>query len=259
VLTNPNNIAGTTYTWTRDNTTNLTGIAASGSGTPISGTLTNINPLQEITTFTITANANGCTTTTTAIVRVNTKPNVTVDPGEVIICQNNTAAIFTASATGSPTPTAQWQVSTDNGSSWSNVAGATSYTYTFTPGSGDNAKLYRAIFSNICGSDTTLISKLNVGKGVNIPGGNQPKNVAVCGQTVTITGKVTGGAGLVGTLTAVWQYSTDNGITWTTIPGTETTSPSGNFDMILNFPIYTYPVGTLFRFEASNNGCKNLF
>ena len=40
-ITNPNGVAGTTFSWTRDNTINLTGIAASGSGISITGTLTN--------------------------------------------------------------------------------------------------------------------------------------------------------------------------------------------------------------------------
>jgi hypothetical protein len=70
-ITNPNNVAGTTFSWTRTNTVNLTGIPASGSGSPISGTLTNITNTPQTTTFTITATASGCSSSTTVTVTVN--------------------------------------------------------------------------------------------------------------------------------------------------------------------------------------------
>ncbi|MFC2102485.1 PKD-like domain-containing protein, partial [Bacteroidota bacterium] len=71
VLTDTNNVPGTTFTWVRDNTTVLTGMPASGSGTPITGTLYSSNPsTPETTSFTITATANGCSSTTTATVTV---------------------------------------------------------------------------------------------------------------------------------------------------------------------------------------------
>ncbi|NTW32182.1 MAG: hypothetical protein HGB12_06095, partial [Bacteroidetes bacterium] len=64
-LSNPNSVPGTTtYSWTRDNTSNITGIAASGTGN-ISGTLTNTTATQQITTFTGTATSQyGCISTT---------------------------------------------------------------------------------------------------------------------------------------------------------------------------------------------------
>ncbi len=70
VLTNANGTEGTTYSWTRDNTTVLTGISASGNGN-ISGTLASLSPTTaQTTTFTITATANGCVSTGTATVTV---------------------------------------------------------------------------------------------------------------------------------------------------------------------------------------------
>jgi hypothetical protein len=80
VITNPNTVTGTIYSWTRDNTVNLTGIAASGSGSPISGTLTNNTNTTQITVFTITATAGGCSSTTTATITVNPKPSVDATP-----------------------------------------------------------------------------------------------------------------------------------------------------------------------------------
>mgnify|MGYP001310950592 FL=1 len=108
------NVSGTTYNWTRNNTTNVTGIAASGSGN-ISGTLTNTTTTQQTVTFTITPTANGCTgTAITATVIVNPTPTITcpanivrnADPG---IC----GAVVTyppATATGTPTPVITYSV-----------------------------------------------------------------------------------------------------------------------------------------------------
>lgn len=71
VLTTTNSVPGTTFSWIRDNTTLITGMAASGSGTPITGTLYSTNPQQpETTVFTITAEAAGCSSSTTASVTV---------------------------------------------------------------------------------------------------------------------------------------------------------------------------------------------
>ncbi|MBN1198735.1 MAG: hypothetical protein JXA23_05235 [Bacteroidales bacterium] len=62
---------GTTLSWVRDNTVVLTGIPSSGSSNPITGTLNSSNPqYAETTLFTITAQASGCSSTTTASVTV---------------------------------------------------------------------------------------------------------------------------------------------------------------------------------------------
>ncbi len=61
MITNTNEVDGTQFHWTRDNTTTLTGIPASGSGSPIEGVLNSTAPGQLRTTnFTITAVADGC-------------------------------------------------------------------------------------------------------------------------------------------------------------------------------------------------------
>jgi len=101
----PTNL-NTTYTWTRDNTTALTGIAGSGSGSTISGTLSSLTPGTSVTTtFTITAsNPNGCVSTS--------QVTVTVEDTEapVALCQN---LIVQLDATGNVTLTA---ADIDNGS-----------------------------------------------------------------------------------------------------------------------------------------------
>jgi phosphatidylinositol-3-phosphatase len=53
-------------------------------------------------------------------------PAMTAQPSGQAVCPSATSVTFAATASGSPTPTVQWQVSTNGGASFSNVAGATS-------------------------------------------------------------------------------------------------------------------------------------
>ncbi len=71
VLTNANGTPGTTYEWTRDNTTILTGMPVSGTGETINGTLTSLDPTNmQSTVFTITATANGCVSSSQVTITV---------------------------------------------------------------------------------------------------------------------------------------------------------------------------------------------
>ncbi|HOZ76948.1 MAG TPA: proprotein convertase P-domain-containing protein [Ferruginibacter sp.] len=92
VISNPNTVAGTSFGWTRNNTTDLTGIAASGSGSPITGTLVNNTSVQQVTTFTITATANTCASSTTATITVNPRPVMTSRATDTV-CNNSAVNI----------------------------------------------------------------------------------------------------------------------------------------------------------------------
>jgi hypothetical protein len=69
---------------------------------------------------------------------------------------------FTAIATGSPAPTEQWQVSINNGTSYSNISGATSPVYSLTASAGNNGYLYRAAFTNASGTVNSSAATLTV-------------------------------------------------------------------------------------------------
>jgi hypothetical protein len=78
----------------------------------------------------------------------------------------NTAASFTAVCNSSPTPTVQWQVSTDGGKTFSDITGnasATAQTLTLTGVTpSQNGTKYRAIFTNSLGTSITDTVKLAV-------------------------------------------------------------------------------------------------
>ncbi len=68
---------------------------------------------------------------------------------------------FNAAASGSPAPTVQWQVST-NGTTFNDIPGATSTTYTFTSTATQSGDLFRAVFSNANGTATTDVAPLTI-------------------------------------------------------------------------------------------------
>ena len=101
-------VVGTTYAWTRDNTVAVTGIAASGTGNSIAGTLTNTTALPVTVTFTIIPTANGCAgPAITATVLVNPIPNAIATPAAQTIC-NGVAITPIVLTSGTPGTTFTW-------------------------------------------------------------------------------------------------------------------------------------------------------
>ena len=95
------------------------------------------------------------------VITIDTVPSVTTQPSNVTATAG-TAASFTAIASGAPVPTVQWQISTGAGTTWSDIAGANSTTYSFTTTLGNNGNLYRAVFTNEVGTVTTATAALTV-------------------------------------------------------------------------------------------------
>ncbi|WP_460560821.1 PKD-like domain-containing protein [Ferruginibacter profundus] len=97
-------VSGTTFTWTRDNTTTVVGgIPASGSGSSITGFLTNLTTAPVTVTFTITPLANGCPgTPITATVLVNPLASAVATPATQTACSGSpiTTIALTSNVTG---------------------------------------------------------------------------------------------------------------------------------------------------------------
>jgi hypothetical protein len=88
-------------------------------------------------------------------------PVIRQSPSNQTVVTGNTAT-FTAAARGTPTPTVQWQVSTNGGTSWSDISNATNTTYSFKAASGDDGKQYRAVFTTTAGTATSSSAVLSV-------------------------------------------------------------------------------------------------
>jgi hypothetical protein len=162
---------------------------------------------------------------------VNEAPAITTQPTGQTVSAGQTAS-FSASATGYPLPTVQWQVSTDGGGNWSDIGGAIDAAYsTGATSAGMNGYRYRAMFSNGVGdpvySDAALLTVLS---GVTAPViTHQPTGQTVLfGQRATFTAAADGNPAP----TVRWQLSTDRGRHWSDIRGA-------------TFPSYTTPATTL--------------
>jgi hypothetical protein len=88
-------------------------------------------------------------------------PKVTQNPSSITVTAGDYAT-FTAAASGTPAPSVQWQVSTDGGMTYSNIAGATGTTLTFVTYQSETGYLYRAVFTNRVGTATTASAMLTV-------------------------------------------------------------------------------------------------
>jgi hypothetical protein len=166
--------------------------------------------------------------------------SVTAQPADQTVCEGS-SAVFSASASGYPTPTVQWQVSTDSGMSWTDLPGAAAATLSFTSDATQHGNRYRAVFTNVLGSIATNAATLTVNTAPAIA--SQPSD-----QTVVHGQQVTFGAAATGRPepTVQWQVSTDGGSTWSSVTGATTTT--------LSFGASRAQNGNLYR-ALFTNGC----
>src|SRR5271154_4926300 len=119
----------------------------------------------------------------------NVAPAITGNPSSQTVTAGQTAS-FTASASGTPTPTVQWQVSAGGGA-FTNVAGATSTTLAITATTASqNGNQYQAVFTNSVGSAKTTAATLTVNFAPTIT--QQPTNqTASAGNPAAFTAAAT--------------------------------------------------------------------
>ena len=187
-------------------------------------------------------NVAGSATSATALLTVTTAPPaITASPSNQTIGAGNFVN-FNAAASGSPTPTVQWQVSTDGGATFSNLTGATSTFLGFSTTVAQNGNLYRALFTNTLGSATTGAALLTVGITPAITASPSSQSIAP-GSPVTFTAAASGSP----TPTVQWQVSTNGfafsnltGATSTTLIFSATADQNGNSYRA----VFTNPVGS---------------
>ena len=256
-------------TWTND-TVDLAQISTTSSGVDVINTTTTLT----IADASLALSGNeyrvafggfgGPTTSNAATLTVGTPPTpaapvLTLNPLSVSLplCESGTAT-FTAAAAGVPTPTIQWQVSTDGGTTWTDDAtdaGATTNSLTVAGLTvTESGNKYRAVFTNSDGSAASDAATLTL-------------NPAPCGPIITQNpADTTVPAGGSATFTAAasgapaptvqWQVSTDGGTTWSDLAGATsssltlsgaTTSESGNEYRA----VFANPAGTVATAEAT--------
>lgn len=147
----------------------------------------------------------GSTNSNAATLTVNTAPSVTGQPQNQTLCSGS-AASFSVTATGT-SPTYQWQVSTDGGTTWNNISGAISATYNIAAVAvSDNNNRYRCVVSGTCTpAATSAAAILLVSSSITVT--TNPGNQTVCEATNVSFTVAAGGSGL----SYQWQVSTDGG------------------------------------------------
>lgn len=170
---------------------------ATSTALTLSGVTADMNGYQYRAVFT---NSAGSATSNAATLTVKFAPIVTTQPTDQSVTAGSTAT-FTAAANGNPTPSIQWQVSTDNGANWSDIRSAASTTYSFTARANNTGSRYRAIFSNPLGSTISKSAVLTVatktttkiGTTTTLTSSSNPSS----GQDVTFTATVKAVSGTV--------------------------------------------------------------
>jgi len=113
-------------------------------------------------------------------------------PGNTTVCSGSNAS-FSVTATG-PAPGYQWQVSTDGGTTFSDIAGATTATLTLngvTPS--QNANRYRCMITGGCAPVNSDAAILTVNPKPLFTLGNIPSALCLSDTAVTLTASQPGG------------------------------------------------------------------
>ncbi|MDN4613099.1 putative Ig domain-containing protein [Leifsonia sp. F6_8S_P_1B] len=204
-----------------------------GSGVAtISGTPTGSGG---VSTVTLTATGAGSPATGTLTLNVHQAPAVTLNPAAQAVTDGSTAS-FTATASGFPAPTVQWQRSTDGGANYANLAGATSTTYSFTAGAQNDGALYRAVFSNVAGSAVTTAATLSVGTapGFTSAAAATVAEGAALSFAVTTSGYPAATLSRSGSGFPAWLTLTDNGDGTGLLSGTAPQGSGGVYPFVLS-------------------------
>ena len=137
-----------TYQW-RLNGTNISG-ATAASYSVASAQAANAGSYTCVVT-----NAAGSVTSAAATLTVQIAPAITSQPTSLAVLQNS-AAVLSITATGTPAPTYQWRL---NGT---NISGATAASYSIASAQAANAGSYTCVVTNAAGSVTSAAATLTV-------------------------------------------------------------------------------------------------
>jgi hypothetical protein len=142
------------------------------------------------------------------------EPTVVEQP-EAAYVASGTPVTFTSRATGDPTPTQQWQVSSD-GADFTDLPGATGASYTLTPTVADSDHYYRSVFSSDGGTVESDLAYLSVDAAAPTVTTQPESTTVAAGTDAVLTAHASGDPAP----TVQWQVqSTDRDSDWEDIEG----------------------------------------
>lgn len=210
------------------------------AATPLSATATAGNTINWYTSYPLSGGSNAAPTPNTTVAGSTTyyavqnngtcesdtsKIIVTVNPKiaantigiDQTICNGSNAQPFTSQATitgGSGTYLYQWQQSTDGGTTWTNITGATSAPY--NPGALSAEVKYRRVVNSSTCSDTSNVVTVTVQGSLTNTGIGIVQTICINTRPDTLRGQTPVGGN--GVFTYQWESSPNN-TTWTPITG----------------------------------------
>jgi uncharacterized repeat protein (TIGR01451 family) len=132
----------------------------------------------------------GSSTSNAGTLRVSQPASISNQPQDITVC-SGTDATFSVTASGSNL-SYQWSESTDGGSNFNAIAGATGNTYTFTAGSVDDNNQYRVTITEAaCGAVVSSVAVINVNPTPVVTITASPSTVILPGQTVQLNASAT--------------------------------------------------------------------
>lgn len=184
-----------TYQW-RLGTTNLANGGQISGATSNTLIITNVAAANAGSYTCVVTGACGTLTSTAAVLTVASAPTISTQPASVTLCAGGNTS-FTVTGAGTPAPTLfQWQVSTDAGVTWTNIAGATSATLSLTAVTTTlNNNRYRVILTNTCGQTVTSngSATLTVNALPTVTASALPAKICLNDTLVALTGSPVGG------------------------------------------------------------------
>lgn len=162
--------SGLTYQWqvSTDGGATYNNLSASAIYSGVTSptlVLTNVPPSLNNNRYRCVVSNASCTPgiSTGAILTVNTFPIISAQPQSITICENGSATFSVTATTGVGSLSYQWQVSTDGGTTFTNIAGATtsSFAQTNIPVT-QNGYRFRVVVTAGCGSVNSAVAILTV-------------------------------------------------------------------------------------------------
>ncbi len=156
----------------------------------------------------VVTNSSGSVTSTTAVLTINSVPQITLQPAASQTVTVGGSVTFAVTATGSPAPTFQWK---KNGTA---IPGATASSYPINPVTLTDAGSYSVVASNSVGIATSTLAALIVNSAPTINSQPAVSLTVNQGQTATLSVAAAG----VPAPTYQWQVQTAPA-TWVDVTG----------------------------------------
>lgn len=250
-------LADTRYTWEAPASAVLTGMSAGTNSTSFTQTLTNSTATMQSIVYEVIASNNGYADTFNVTVEVYPEAVPGVISKDQLVCQNlvvNQLVSNINPSGGGLEPVKSWQVSHDNGTTWSVIANANANEC--TPPVNDLTSLtnlVRRAYTTSCGTvysnAVTLTNPNPLSPGSISVTGDPAGSYCMVNVDAVLTANPTASPDVATPpFTYQWQESYDQGATWTDIPG-----ETGN-----TFAVALHPVmdTVSYRYQVKYDTCN---